>query len=120
MEELKEMPRRKEKSKDSKVEEMDRMHSSSVGSKTERPRYKNYIEHKHSGRSSAGQWRQILNSSSGVKDKALKMKVEAEKMESSLQMKEQKVRLIEGRSADEVDQEYFDMVRAKLDLLQMQ
>ena len=41
-------------------------------------------------------------------------------MENSLQMKEQKVRLIEGRSPDEIDQEYFDMVRAKLDLLQMQ
>ena len=35
-------------------------------------------------------------------------------------MKEQKVRLIEGKSPDEIDQEYFNMVRAKLNLLQMQ
>ena len=115
------MPRTKDKSKDSKDEaEEARMYSSGVGSKTQRPRYKNYLEHRQPGRSSAGQWRQILNSSSGTKDKALRMKLEAQKMENSLQMKEQKVRLIEGRSADEIDQEYFDMVRAKLDLLQMQ
>jgi hypothetical protein len=46
------------------------------------------------------------------------LQFEAEKMETSLKLKEQKARVLK-KDPDEVDQEYYEMIKAKLELLQI-
>ena len=41
------------------------------------------------------------------------MKYESQKMQNSLKMKEQKVRLLKNE-ADDLDDEYYEMIKAKL------
>jgi hypothetical protein len=48
----------------------------------------------------------------------MRLQAEAERMEGGLRMREKKARLLK-EDPGEIDQEYFDMIKAKLDLLQI-
>ena len=68
---------------------------------TERIHYKNYLT--HTERTSGKNWGSILSSSGEKRDKAIKMQMEAERIEQSLKLREEKVKILKG-NPDEVDQ----------------
>ena len=87
-----------------------------IASKTDRISYENYLTHKQRD-SQSKQWHKILNSDEDKQTKAIHLQCQSEKLEEELRRKELEAKVMK-KEDDGIDQEYFDMIKAKLDLLQ--
>lgn len=79
---------------------------------TPRTQYKNYLTHSN-GEKTANPWKRILNSSRDD-NKALKVYYESMKVQEELKRKEEIAKLGKNKDCVEIDQAYYDMIKAKL------
>ena len=68
--------------------------SSNMPAASDRTQYKNYLT--HTERAGHSNWGSILCSNADKREKAMRLQVEAERMERSLEMREEKVRVLKG------------------------
>lgn len=84
---------------------------------SDRPQYKNYLGSVSLDLGRPKPWKTILGRSEHKAETALLLQYESEKVEERLRRKEEYTRVMKKPDDGAIDQDYYDMVKAKLDLL---
>lgn len=89
--------------------------------KGEKIQYQNYLTHRSldQGKGGKQKWNKILHSSKDKESKAIQIQYESQRLEEELKRKQTHSRYVTGKKEDKtkIDDEYFSMIKAKLDLL---